>query len=728
MAEAGTRSTPPRIDLPGYEPVAVVRRSRVGWWLRARQVRIDRDVLIKVAPSATDATAAELAREVRVLGRMRHESLLTLIDYHADLQRPCAVYELPEGRSLVEEVAACGGTIGARRAAVLCAQVAELVEALDAAGLRLRRLAPDDLFLDANGRIRLTTLEGAHSGGGSADADPHWFAGDEEGTRCDVFLLGLLLFFLVTGKAPVARSVRQSPGRWLDMASRALAREATGRATLAVLRQLFDAAERGSDAARALEALRGLASGGASAPRAEPPPLGRRLARIGVAALFTVAVAAIGMAVLDGWRDDTEPSPNAGGSGPGREADTVGGAPGGSGGADAPGKTDSTAAGPTGDTKTVVVSEPGGTGGTSGTSADPSPPSEVVEPVPGAAPGTATEPGDTEPIELLVPEKPPSDIELFVTHVEFPRAEGGDDESPAAHWERLWSEGSALARGLVTAEGGGPSRSEMRAFADALLRVRTRLEELSLRESLFATNFEIDGDTASARYDFASRTQLRDWTPAGASSRVSIAGGRLVVHGEAHLRAGRFFRDRIACRLVVPAAGRHPQRPNVNVVLWSGKAADGVSQEVLFGLGTYFGDGLLRREGSDDILLPAFLVSRPRAGTGSDPATWPVLWAVESALPPVDDAVVTLEWNREAIVWLIGDLPVVPTADVAALATALAPLSGRSGTVALQSFGSTVEIEEIEIEGTIDRSLLAVEARRNATQLLERRFPGLFAR
>ena len=206
-----------RIDLPGFEPAETLRRTRVGLWVRARQVRIERDVLIKVAPVGDALAAGYLAREVRVLRRVRNPCIVDLIDYHADRSPSCAVYEFPAGRSL-DGVIEGDGPLSPRRAAVICLQLADILGELDGSGARLDQLLPADLFLDGHDRLKLASLEGVLA----SDRDSLWRARGDDEVGGDFFLLGLFFFYLLTGKVPVPRSVRDSPRRWLAMAERSL--------------------------------------------------------------------------------------------------------------------------------------------------------------------------------------------------------------------------------------------------------------------------------------------------------------------------------------------------------------------------------------------------------------------------------------------------------------------------------------------------------------------------
>jgi len=286
--------------------------------------------------------------------------------------------------------------------------------------------------------------------------------------------------------------------------------------------------------------------------------------------------------------------------------------------------------------------------------------------------------------------------------------------------------------------------------------VRARVEERDLRGSLFAgaaaivTDVtELGSTSVAVRYDFTTRRQLGDWIAIGDDSRVAMSAGRLVVLGEVRLAPGRFLRERLRLRLRVPRSERDPARPNVNVIIWSAlaptvdAASAGLPAPVLFGLGAYFGTGVLRRgaDSTGDILLPASLVlslntdrsasdrresvdSVPLDGAGGEPAS--VCW-VESrstAHVPRGDWI-TVEWHPDGIRWLDGERNIIPSGALPALIEKLEPLAGRRGTVGLRSFGSRLAIDEIRLEGRLDEGLLRAEARRIAIRRLREEIPGL---
>jgi serine/threonine-protein kinase len=151
-------------------------------------------------------------REALALGRLRHPSIVALVDYVAD--GPALVLEWMDGGSLANVLAA-GPIAPARAAEIARALLAALAEA-HRRGILHRDVKPSNVLFDAAGAARLSDFGVAHVGeraatvtagilGTLAYMAPEQRAGAAATTQTDVYGVGALLWHCLTGGPPAAR-------------------------------------------------------------------------------------------------------------------------------------------------------------------------------------------------------------------------------------------------------------------------------------------------------------------------------------------------------------------------------------------------------------------------------------------------------------------------------------------------------------------------------------------
>ena len=207
---------PPRI--PGYEVEEELGRGGVGVVYRARHLRLNRTVALKMLLAGAFATRAErqrFAREAELVAGLRHPNLVQVYDV-GDLDgRPYFTMEFVEGGSLAEAIA--GTPRPARQAAELVATLADAIAAAHRSGVVHRDLKPSNVLLTADGTPKVTDFGLArrlevgssltHSG--TAVGTPSYMAPEQArgqkraiGPATDVYALGAILYELLTGRPP----------------------------------------------------------------------------------------------------------------------------------------------------------------------------------------------------------------------------------------------------------------------------------------------------------------------------------------------------------------------------------------------------------------------------------------------------------------------------------------------------------------------------------------------
>jgi len=214
-------SLSPGQRLAQYEVVSRLGSGGMGEVYRARDLRLDREVAIKVM-AAHVASDPEMRRrfetEAKAVAALSHPGILSIYELVVVDSVPVAVMELLEGESLRERLRR--GPIEWREAVRIGASVAEGLAAAHAKGVVHRDLKPDNVFLTSGGLVKildfglaLQRLETESSPATMARTvqgtilgtfgymSPEQVLGERVDGRSDVFAAGCVLYEMLTGKA-----------------------------------------------------------------------------------------------------------------------------------------------------------------------------------------------------------------------------------------------------------------------------------------------------------------------------------------------------------------------------------------------------------------------------------------------------------------------------------------------------------------------------------------------
>ena len=201
-----------------YEIECELARGGMGVVFRARQLSLNRPVALKMILASQLASADDVQRfyvEAEAAARLDHRGIVPIFEVGEHEGQHFFSMGLVEGGSLAD--AARKGPVAPRRAAELMRQVAKAVQYAHARNIVHRDLKPANILLDLGGCPKVTdfglakNVEG-NSGltatgqimGTPSYMPPEQAAGkvQEVGPLADVYSLGAILYFLLTGRPP----------------------------------------------------------------------------------------------------------------------------------------------------------------------------------------------------------------------------------------------------------------------------------------------------------------------------------------------------------------------------------------------------------------------------------------------------------------------------------------------------------------------------------------------
>ncbi|HVL13567.1 MAG TPA: serine/threonine-protein kinase, partial [Gemmata sp.] len=205
-------------DIPGYEVEAVLGAGGMGVVFKARHLRLNRVVALKMALAGAYAGARErerFQREAESIAALRHPNVVQIHDVGDSHGKPYFTMEYVEGGSLAEKLA--GTPLPVRDAAALLADLAAAVHAAHASGIVHRDLKPANILLAADGTPKISDFGLARRLGGEAGltrtgtalGTPSYMAPEQAkgttgavGPSADIYALGAILYEALTGRPP----------------------------------------------------------------------------------------------------------------------------------------------------------------------------------------------------------------------------------------------------------------------------------------------------------------------------------------------------------------------------------------------------------------------------------------------------------------------------------------------------------------------------------------------
>jgi serine/threonine-protein kinase len=211
-----------------YRMLSLLGAGGMGEVYRARDLRLDRDVAVKILPehlAENPEALRRFEREAKAVAALSHPNILAIHDFGAEQGISYAVTELLEGATLRERLGQ--PALDWREALRIGIAMAEGLAAAHAKGIIHRDLKPENIFLTSDGQVKIldfgiarvkrevsaeaetltwtdTTKPGTVMGT-IGYMSPEQVRGEQADAPSDLFSLGCVLYEMVGGQRPFAR-------------------------------------------------------------------------------------------------------------------------------------------------------------------------------------------------------------------------------------------------------------------------------------------------------------------------------------------------------------------------------------------------------------------------------------------------------------------------------------------------------------------------------------------
>jgi len=211
-------------QLGSHEIIALVGKGGMGEVYRARDLKLNREVAIKILPEEFSGDADRVnrfQREAQVLASLNHPNIAQIYGLEDSTAQTCIVMELVEGETLAERLRR--GRIPLDEALPIAKQIAEALAAAHEKGVIHRDLKPANIKVTPDRKVKVldfglakafqgqqtslsnspTLMSASVPGvilGTAAYMSPEQAKGIEANRASDIWAFGCVLYELLTGR------------------------------------------------------------------------------------------------------------------------------------------------------------------------------------------------------------------------------------------------------------------------------------------------------------------------------------------------------------------------------------------------------------------------------------------------------------------------------------------------------------------------------------------------
>lgn len=208
----------PELQLEGE-----IGRGGMAVVFKARQPHLDRIIALKIlAPwlASEPGFSERFSREARVLAKLNHPNIVTIHDFGQAARFFYLLMEFVDGVNLRQAMRA--GRFTPEQALGLVPRICDALQYAHGEGVLHRDIKPDNILLDAKGRVKIAdfgiaklageaelpsmlTRSGMHLGTPAYMAPEQMENPGEVDHRADIYSLGVVLYEMLTGELPLGR-------------------------------------------------------------------------------------------------------------------------------------------------------------------------------------------------------------------------------------------------------------------------------------------------------------------------------------------------------------------------------------------------------------------------------------------------------------------------------------------------------------------------------------------
>jgi serine/threonine protein kinase len=233
------KGTPPTIEevaaaFPQLEILGFIGQGGMGFVFKARQLKLDRLVALKILPeslAADPAFAERFVREGRLLARLNHPHIVGVHDFGQANGFFYLLMEFVDGVNLRQAMKA--GRFEPAQALAIVPSICEALQYAHGEGVLHRDIKPENILLDTKGRVKIADFgiakllgeppsEPALTGSGAALGTPLYMAPEQLENpsrvdhRADIYSLGVVFYEMLTGELPIGRFAPPSAKSTVD--------------------------------------------------------------------------------------------------------------------------------------------------------------------------------------------------------------------------------------------------------------------------------------------------------------------------------------------------------------------------------------------------------------------------------------------------------------------------------------------------------------------------------
>ncbi len=201
---------------PNFKTSELIATGGMASIYKGVQLSLDRPVAIKrLHPHLTTNAdfVTRFEKEAKSIARLRHENIVSIVDFGRDEEGYYLVMEFVDGKNL-KEIIKSEKKIPAEIGLIIAEQVAQGLRFAHSSGLVHRDIKPANIMLSKNGAVKITDFGIAKFAndisltdtgsmiGSPAYMSPEHVRGTDFDNRSDIFSLGVVLYEILSGEKP----------------------------------------------------------------------------------------------------------------------------------------------------------------------------------------------------------------------------------------------------------------------------------------------------------------------------------------------------------------------------------------------------------------------------------------------------------------------------------------------------------------------------------------------